>query len=106
MSSEFVEVFMDEKLIREKQCAGALSVSVRTLRYWRRRKIIPFLKVGALVMYDLAEVLQALRAFKRDVSPSGSANCKRPKKPAVKEPGLKADQIKAEVATREQEAAV
>jgi len=56
---------MDEKLIREKKCADALSVSVRTLRYWRRRKIIPFFKVGALVMYDLSEVLQALKTYKR-----------------------------------------
>jgi DNA-binding transcriptional MerR regulator len=58
---------MDEKLIREKKCADALSVSVRTLRYWRRRKIIPFFKVGALVMYDLSEVLQALKTYKREV---------------------------------------
>ena len=56
---------MDEKLIREKKCAEALSVSVRTLRYWRRRKIIPFFKVGALVMYDLEEVLQALKTYER-----------------------------------------
>jgi hypothetical protein len=54
------------KIIREKQCAGELSVSVRTLRYWRRRRMIPFLKVGALVLYDLDEVLQALRTFKRE----------------------------------------
>jgi hypothetical protein len=52
---------MDQKLVREKECADAVSVSVRTLRYWRRRRIIPFLKVGALVMYDLDEVLQALK---------------------------------------------
>lgn len=57
---------MDEKLIREKKCADAVSVSVRTLRYWRRRRIIPFLKVGALVMYDLDEVLQALKTYKRE----------------------------------------
>jgi hypothetical protein len=57
---------MDAKLIREKKCADALSVSVRTLRYWRRRKIIPFFKVGALVMYDLDEVLRALRTYKRE----------------------------------------
>jgi hypothetical protein len=57
---------MDQKLIREKKCADAVSVSVRTLRYWRRRRIIPFLKVGALVMYDLDEVLQALKTYKRE----------------------------------------
>jgi hypothetical protein len=57
---------MDARLIREKKCADALSVSVRTLRYWRRRKIIPFFKVGALVMYDLDEVLRALRTYKRE----------------------------------------
>jgi hypothetical protein len=57
---------MDEKLIREQKCADALSVSVRTLRYWRRRKIIPFFKVGALVMYDLDSVLRALRTYKRE----------------------------------------
>jgi hypothetical protein len=63
---------MDEKLIREKKCADALSVSVRTLRYWRRRRIIPYLKVGALVMYDLDEVLQALKIYKREI---GSRPC-------------------------------
>jgi hypothetical protein len=57
---------MDQKLVREKECAHAVSVSVRTLRYWRRRRIIPFLKVGALVMYDLDEVLQALKTYKRE----------------------------------------
>jgi DNA-binding transcriptional MerR regulator len=59
---------MLRKLVREKNCAEALSVSVRTLRYWRRRKIIPYLKVGALVFYDLDEVLRALRAYKREVA--------------------------------------
>lgn len=57
---------MERKLIREKPCADAISVSVRTLRYWRRRRVIPFLKVGALVMYDLDEVLEALKSYKRD----------------------------------------
>ena len=57
---------METKLIREKECADAVSVSVRTLRYWRRLRIIPFLKVGALVMYDLGEVLQALKTYKRE----------------------------------------
>jgi DNA-binding transcriptional MerR regulator len=57
---------MAKKLVREKECADAVSVSVRTLRYWRRRRMIPFLKVGALVLYDLDEVLQALRTYKRD----------------------------------------
>jgi len=60
-------LLMDARLIREKKCADALSVSVRTLRYWRRRKIIPFFKVGALVMYDLNEVLRALKTYKREV---------------------------------------
>ena len=63
---------MEETLVREKQCAEALSVSVRTLRYWRRRRIIPYFKVGALVMYDLDEVLQALKIYKREI---GSRPC-------------------------------
>ena len=58
---------MTEKLLREKECSDRLSVSVRTLRYWRRRKIIPFLKVGALVLYDLSDVLEALQAYNRTV---------------------------------------
>jgi DNA-binding transcriptional MerR regulator len=62
---------MDEKLIREKQCADALSVSVRTLRYWRRRKVIPFLKVGALVLYDLDDVVRTLQTYKREIGLSG-----------------------------------
>jgi hypothetical protein len=57
---------MEQKLVREKECADAISVSVRTLRYWRRRRIIPFFKVGALVMYSLDDVLQALKTYKRD----------------------------------------
>jgi hypothetical protein len=89
-------LFMDPKLVRERECADAFRVSVRTLRYWRRRKVIPFLKVGALVMYDLEEVLAALRAFTRETSPSNSAKVKRTKKTALREPGLVADQIKAE----------
>jgi hypothetical protein len=60
-----------EKLIREGKCADVLSVSPRTLRYWRRRRIIPFLKVGALVMYDLDDVLHALKTFKREACSKG-----------------------------------
>jgi DNA-binding transcriptional MerR regulator len=57
-----------ETLVREKQCAEALSVSVRTLRYWRQRRIIPYFKVGALVFYDLEEVLRALSTYKREAA--------------------------------------
>ena len=51
-------------LLKQKELADALSVSSRSIDNWKRRKIIPSIKVSArCVRFDLAAVLAALRRF-------------------------------------------
>jgi Helix-turn-helix domain len=53
-------------LIREKNMADKIGVSVRTLRNWRDQKIIPFIKVKKVILFDEQEILQILsRNFRR-----------------------------------------
>jgi excisionase family DNA binding protein len=54
-----------KQLLRENEQAAVLQVSKTTLREWRRRKIIPFVKVGRVVLYDPQRVQEALRRFER-----------------------------------------
>jgi hypothetical protein len=53
-------------LVREPEMGKQLSVPTRTLRKWRENRIIPFLKVGAIVLYDPQKVMEALRQFERN----------------------------------------
>ena len=41
----------------------ALQVSERTIQNWMKRKMIPYLKIGRNVRFDLNEVLKALAKF-------------------------------------------
>ena len=48
-------------LVTKSACAKALSVSERTLDYWRRAGVVPALEIGPrFVRFDLAEVRAAL----------------------------------------------
>ena len=44
----------------EAQCAQYLTISTRSLRNLRRRRVIPFVKLGGRVLYRRAEVDRAL----------------------------------------------
>lgn len=55
------------ELIDGKQLSAALTVSERTIDSWKRDRLIPFIKVGHIVRFDLTAVRQALE---RHVVPS------------------------------------
>jgi excisionase family DNA binding protein len=50
-----------QALIDRDQLAAAIRVSRRTIDQWRADGILPYIKVGAVVRFDLADVLAALR---------------------------------------------
>ena len=54
------------KLFRQKELAVALRVSERSIRNWQDRRIIPFVKIGRVVLFDIEKVISALeRQFER-----------------------------------------
>jgi excisionase family DNA binding protein len=53
------------KILRQKQLADELHVSERLIRKWQERRVIPFIKVGRAVLFDLDKVLAALEKFER-----------------------------------------
>ena len=53
----------DPTLLKRPQLARAINVSARTVDNWQKKKIIPHLKVGRSVRFDLQRVLAALRRF-------------------------------------------
>jgi hypothetical protein len=54
------------RFLRKQALAARLSVSVRCLENWMTRRIIPFTKIGGVVLFDPAEVDAALKAFHCD----------------------------------------
>ena len=48
-------------LINRSQMAAAAGVSLRTVDEWRENGIIPFLKIGGVIRFDLDQVMAALR---------------------------------------------
>ncbi len=53
------------QLLRQKQLAEALHVSDRCIRNWRERRVIPFIKVGRVVLFDMEKVMSSLERFER-----------------------------------------
>ena len=71
---KFVEIVIDKLKINKKvfidsendrlsqqQCADLLGVSVTTLISYRRKKFLPFFKIGSRVFYSKKEVLTAIK---------------------------------------------
>jgi len=58
------EKYMTKK-IREKEVAELFGVSARTIRNWRAAKVIPFTKVGRVILFDPLGVERALLKFER-----------------------------------------
>jgi excisionase family DNA binding protein len=54
--------------IREKVVAELLGVSERTVRNWRASRIIPYTKVGRVILFDAEAVERALLKFERKAS--------------------------------------
>jgi excisionase family DNA binding protein len=54
---------------REKEMAKMLNVSERTLRNWRASKLVPYTKIGRVILFDPEKVFQALEKFGRQEAP-------------------------------------
>jgi excisionase family DNA binding protein len=52
-------------LLRQKELAEALHVSERCVRNWQERRIIPFVKIGRVVLFDFEKVMSSLERFER-----------------------------------------
>jgi hypothetical protein len=52
-------------LLNEDQILEKIGVSARSLRSWRDKKVIPYIRVGRIILYDLDKVLTALAGFER-----------------------------------------
>ena len=48
-------------LIDKKQMAARLSVTPRTLENWMKRGLVPYIRIGRVVRYDLEEVMRTLK---------------------------------------------
>ena len=55
----------EQKLLTTRELSRALQTSPGTIATWRLRKIIPYIKIGYIIRYDLERVLAALE--KREV---------------------------------------
>ena len=67
--------------IDTKQLSEAINVSERTVEKWREDRIIPFLKVGHVIRFDLAAVKRALE--RHIVHPKDSAKSIPPRKATI-----------------------
>lgn len=47
--------------LSQKQCAELLGVSVTTLISYKKRKLIPYYKIGSRVFYSKTQVLTAIK---------------------------------------------
>jgi excisionase family DNA binding protein len=54
-----------KQLLREPAEAKRIGVSARTLRDWRARRLVPFIKIGRVVLFDSEQVDLALKKFER-----------------------------------------
>jgi excisionase family DNA binding protein len=53
------------KILRPLELAKALHVSDRLIRKWQADKVIPYVKIGRVTLFDEDKVLAALAKFER-----------------------------------------
>jgi len=53
------------QLLTESEMAARLSVTPRTLRNWRSQRLVPFIKVRKVILFDPAKVIAELEKFER-----------------------------------------
>jgi hypothetical protein len=51
------------RFMRPKEYAAYRAISIHTLRYWMRVRLVPHLKVGRMIMLDVAKADAALSRF-------------------------------------------
>jgi hypothetical protein len=54
-----------KQLLRECEQAKLLAISPRTLREWRTRRLVPFVKINRVILFDPERVQAALKKFER-----------------------------------------
>ena len=66
-------------LITKADLSKAIKTSTRTIDTWREDGIIPFIKIGGVVRFDLAKVMAALeKRFEVQAKVSGGTIRRRP----------------------------
>lgn len=58
-----------KKYLRPAQYAQEHSVSLRTLKTWMYNRVVPYIKLGRVVLIDPREADEALQKFKRTSVP-------------------------------------
>lgn len=53
--------------LRRSEIAQRLGVSESTIRQWMRRKVIPYVQIGYVILFDEKKVRRALDRFERQV---------------------------------------
>jgi excisionase family DNA binding protein len=53
------------KYVRIEQIAEILGVCQRTVRNWMVAKVVPYHKIGRVILFDVAKVEAALNKFER-----------------------------------------
>lgn len=48
-------------MLNKKELAGNLKMTVRTVENWQRRGILPFVKVGKVVLFHWPDVVEHLK---------------------------------------------
>ena len=51
--------------MRPLDLAKTLNVCERTVREWQSKGVIPFVKVGRVVLFDIEKVMSALERYER-----------------------------------------
>jgi excisionase family DNA binding protein len=51
-----------DEFMTKKELAARLKVTERTVDNWRRRGVLPFVKVGKVVIFQWSDVVQQLKA--------------------------------------------
>ena len=56
---------LEDGLVTKPELAKILRVSLRTCDNWMKAKILPYIKVGRLVRFNVRRCLEALARFER-----------------------------------------
>jgi excisionase family DNA binding protein len=56
---------MTPRFLKADSLAKLLSVSLRTIREWQHHRVIPYVKVGRNVLFEVQKVTTALEQFER-----------------------------------------
>jgi excisionase family DNA binding protein len=57
---------MSPRFLRPEAYAEACGVSIHTLRYWIRSRVIPIYRVGRAILIDPVEADRALKQIKQE----------------------------------------